>query len=221
MRKTRPASALMRAAFVLLLLPASASTQSASPCSTGTPHRGCRACGSAKSIRAQQENVLKNRDASAEKVQALTVNEIRDPASNGKFNEDMAVELTGYVAEVAGGGIRETCNCERDDLRDVQISIVASPGEVGNRSKYVIVEISPRWEEKLGLGGARYPEMLARVKSQIQGKWVALRGWLLYDYVHLSESESTAPGNPSNWRATAWEVHPVTSLTVLTMPPSK
>jgi hypothetical protein len=28
-----------------------------------------------------------------------------------------------------------------------------------------------------------------------------------------------APGGPRNWRATAWEVHPVTALTVVPRPP--
>jgi len=38
---------------------------------------------------------------------------------------------------------------------------------------------------------------------------------MLYDYIHANESESTTPGGASNWRATPWEVHPVTYYEVL------
>jgi hypothetical protein len=53
------------------------------------------------------------------------------------------------------------------------------------------------------------------------GKWVLFQGWMLYDSFHADESESTAPGRPGNWRATPWEVHPVTYYEVLDGPPSE
>jgi hypothetical protein len=194
----------------------------------GTPYRGCLACGKsivrgnnpdAKSIKAQQENVLKNRDSSAKNVKKLTVSDIRDPANDKSFFPDMAVEVTGYVASVVKGGYRETANCGRTDLTDVMINIVASPEEAGNKRKYVVFEISPRWESKLGLNDSNYQQMLGTVKQQIEGKWVTFRGWMFYDFVHIAESESTNPGNASNWRATLWEIHPVTYYKVSSSPP--
>jgi hypothetical protein len=47
------------------------------------------------------------------------------------------------------------------------------------------------------------------------GHWVQFEGWLYFDLGHATEAENTAPGNPENWRATAWELHPVTKITVL------
>jgi hypothetical protein len=38
---------------------------------------------------------------------------------------------------------------------------------------------------------------------------------MLFDTEHVGESENTAPGSPGNWRATAWEIHPVTGITLL------
>lgn len=35
------------------------------------------------------------------------------------------------------------------------------------------------------------------------------------DRGHADESENTAPGARGNWRATAWELHPVTAIEVL------
>jgi hypothetical protein len=40
----------------------------------------------------------------------------------------------------------------------------------------------------------------------------------LFEAEHKGESENTAPGRPRNWRATAWEVHPVTAVEVLPTP---
>jgi hypothetical protein len=36
----------------------------------------------------------------------------------------------------------------------------------------------------------------------------------LFDVEHQNASENTAPGRERNWRATAWEIHPITSIEV-------
>ena len=46
-------------------------------------------------------------------------------------------------------------------------------------------------------------------------RWCEFEGWLYFDLGHDEESENIAPGNPENWRATAWEVHPITKITVM------
>ncbi|HEY6044979.1 MAG TPA: hypothetical protein VIU65_00165 [Pyrinomonadaceae bacterium] len=67
--------------------------------------------------------------------------------------------------------------------------------------------------------------MLDKVKDAIEGKWVRFEGWLLYDYFHADQSKTTMPNLPTcpddgqehsgcNWRATPWEVHPVTKYIV-------
>jgi len=159
--------------------------------------------------------VLKNRDASPTTFKVVKVEDLRNPARNYSFFPDMSVEVTAYVARVVQGGVRETCNCKRIDLRDVVIEVVASPDEATDLAKHVILEISPRWERKLGLNDADYNSMLSQFKNAIEGKWVTFRGWLFYDSVHVDGSESTNPKNFGNWRATPWEVHPVTYYKVL------
>jgi len=75
-------------------------------------------------------NILKNRDAAVTKPNKIAVQEIRDPANNtGKFTPTKQVWVTGFVASVDPGGLQETCNCKRTDLRDVHINIVADPSE--------------------------------------------------------------------------------------------
>jgi hypothetical protein len=159
------------------------------------------------------------------------VQAIRDPANNKKFTPSKQVWVTGYVAGVDPGGFKETCNCKRTDLRDVHINIVADPSEAGDQSKYVVVEFTPRWEKKFGFDDSNYDAMRQAVEDKIKGKWVKFSGWMLYDYIHKKEAESTAAQGtpacvpnqanqkrPCVWRATPWEVHPVTAYTVVSGP---
>lgn len=188
------------------------------PCSKGTPFRGCKACGKTKRVDLQALNVLKNRGRKATSPQQITVAEIRDPENDDTFTASRKVSVTGFVASVVPGGNKETCNCKRANLRDVHINIVADPSEVGTETKYVIVEFTPRWEKKFNFDDSDYNAMLEAVKTEIEGKWVKFEGYMMNDFVHANQSETTAPGNSSNWRATPWEVHPVTAYTVVTGP---
>ena len=200
-------------------------------CSQGTPYRGCPACGSkTRDAKHLTLNVNKNRGTAVTSPKKITVEAIRDPANNTrKFTPTKQVSVTGFVAGVDPGGMPETCNCKRPDLRDVHINIVANASEVGDQSKYVVVEFTPRWEKKFHFNDSNYDVMLAAVKAQIEGKFVKFDGWMLYDFIHANASQSTSPNQPAcpndgqqhpncNWRATPWEVHPVTAYTVVPGP---
>ncbi len=201
------------------------------PCSQGTPYRGCPACGSkTNDAKHLNLNVNKNRGTAVTNPQKITVQEIRDPANDqGVFTPNKQVWVTGFVASVDPGGMPETCNCKRKNLRDVHINIVADPSEVGDQSKYVVVEFTPRWEKKFNFNDSNYDAMRQAVTTQIGGKWVKFSGWMLYDFIHANASQSTSPNQPvcpndgqqhpnCNWRATPWEVHPVTAYTIVTGP---
>jgi hypothetical protein len=56
------------------------------------------------------------------------------------------------------------------------------------------------------------------LRDRLLGRWIRIRGWMLFDVEHQSQSENTAPGRERNWRATAWEIHPVTSIEVVQRP---
>jgi hypothetical protein len=172
--------------------------------------------------------VLKNRGAKANHPQQVTVAQLRNPASN--FTPSQQVWVTGFVASLDKGGFKETCNCGREDLRDIHINIVAGPAERKNKAKYVVVEITPRWQEKMHLDDSDYDAMLEKVRGQIEGKWVRFEGWLMSDSFHVTESKNTAKSTtpsckddgsdpkPCVWRATTWEVHPVTKYKVVQGP---
>src|SRR5712671_3838013 len=229
---------LLVTAVTCFVPPESAKTKPKSKppkCSQGTPYRGCPACGTAKDAKHITLNVQKNRGTNATNPQTLTVAEIRDPANNnnGKFSLSKKVSVTGFVAGVDPGGMPETCNCTskkpggRTDLRDVHINIVADPSEAGDQTKYVVVEFTPRWEKKFGFDDSNYDAMRQAVEDKIKGKRVKFSGWMLYDFIHENAAQSTRPNQPAcanfgdkncNWRATPWEVHPVTSYEIVTGP---
>jgi cell division protein YceG involved in septum cleavage len=217
--------------LVLLIVGVSLAVQAQAPCSKGTKFRNCKACGSATSPKGQNLNVLKNRDDAASNPEEVTVAEIRNPANQtGHFDPTQQVSVIGYVASLDKGGFQETCNCGRSDLRDIHINIVAKASERNDKTKFVVVEITPRWQEKLGMDDSAYNAMVAKLKTEIRHKWVKFDGWMMSDTYHITESKNTAKTttptcknpdtdpSPCVWRATTWEVHPVTAYTVVPAP---
>ena len=105
-----------------------------------------------------------------------TQGEIRKVANNtGHFRPTQQVWVTGYVASLDKGGFKETCNCGRSDLRDIHINIVADPSERKNKTRFVVVEITPRWQEKFNLDDSNYDEILKKVKGEIVASGLSLR----------------------------------------------
>jgi hypothetical protein len=207
--------------IAILIAGASVAAQAQAPCSKGTKFRNCKACGSASSAKGQNLNVLKNRDAAATSPQEVTVAEIRKAANNtGHFDPTQQVAVTGYVASLDKGGFQESCNCGRNDLRDIHINLVAKASERNDKTKFVVVEITPRWQEKLGLDDSNYDQMLGKVKTQIVHKFVKFEGWMMSDSFHVTESKNTAKSTTPTCKddGNTWEVHPVTKYTVVTAP---
>jgi hypothetical protein len=159
----------------------------------------------------QALNKLKNRDDAPTSIdKSITLQKILKKENDGIFKPDQGVAIVGFVATVKAGEPRETCNCARDDIKDIHIDVVQKESDKNTSSKYMIVEISPRWQSKLG--------DLASVRKAIQGHWVKFTGWMLYDYIHKSNAKNTKPKSKAIWRATAWEVHPVTAFKVVPAP---
>jgi hypothetical protein len=112
-----------------------------------------------------------------------------------KFDPETAVEVTGFVVDVTPAGRQETCNCARKDLQDIYIDIVQRRNQAANKRRHFIVEITPRWQDKMD-------KDRKAVKAEIRGKCVKFTGFLFYDSIHADEAENTAPGRKGNWRKT-------------------
>jgi len=165
--------------------------------------KGLSADGTLPSIREQGLNVRKNRSKVPASPSPMTVAQLVKAKEETDLDFNKAVTVRAYVAHVKPGEV-ETCNCYKPDVLDVHIEVVGKEADKDNKNKYVIFEITPKFEGKLGDA--------ASLKS-MEDHWVTFTGYLAYDYLHRGESYNRKH-KPSNWRATAWEVHPVTSLVV-------
>lgn len=133
-----------------------------------------------------------------------------------RFDQKRAARVVGFVVDVKVGG-RETCNCGATNPidRDTHIELALSPDAPPNQR--IIVEVTPRLRKQMKAKGLdwRTQTLQSHGKDGIKGKWVEVTGWLLFDKEHTDGAENSSPGNPRNWRASCWEIHPITDLRVL------
>jgi hypothetical protein len=133
----------------------------------------------------------------------------------GRWSEDRGAELVAYVYHVKPGA-DETVNCHLpgDANLDTHIELTLDPSDT-DPTRRVIVEVTPRWRAAMLAAGEDWSTQA--LQHTIEGRWVRFRGWLLWDAEHNDDAENTNPGG-NVWRATAWEIHPVTSMTVVPRP---
>lgn len=114
-----------------------------------------------------------------------------------------AATLEGFVVSISLGPLEAAnCFCRRD------VHLMIAPGPDSPARQQVVLEITPRMETTKEWS-------LERLKQELTGRRVRFEGWLFFDALHAGESENTAPGRVNNWRATAWELHPVSKIDVL------
>ena len=184
--------------------------------------RPCPPEGDATSPDVKELNELKGRyhsPVASDIDQTVTLTAMVAPGDDEtRFDNKSAATITGFVLKVSEGGI-ETCNCHArsSDQRDTHILLTLSEG--ADRTQGVVAEVTPRTRMVHQKAGTN-DWTTAALQRDIQGKWVEITGWLLFDFEHVGEAENTNPGGAHNVRATCWEIHPVTSIKVLDGPPS-
>jgi hypothetical protein len=135
-----------------------------------------------------------------------------------RFDEEKGAEIVGYVFDVKPGGV-ETCNCHATDLefRDTHIELVPAVN-LNDKTHRVIIEITPRMRAQ-ALADGKGDWSTDKLKTTIKHKWIKVRGWLLFDLEHVHNAQHTAdPAAKDIWRATCWEIHPITTLEVVPAP---
>ena len=105
----------------------------------------------------------------------------------------------------------EAANCYVPGRRDIHITVANRLGAPQNEQ--VTLEVTPNLREWAAQRGLDRSE--TSLRTQLLNRWCQFEGWLYFDVGHAEESENTVPRNPENWRATAWEIHPVTKFTVI------
>lgn len=181
----------------------------------GCPAVGRNNSGNTPAESVQALNRLKNRyvaPTASDIDPAITLEALLAPGNDeGRFDPSKGAELVGVVTDVIVGG-KETTNCEATDptYRDTHIRIARTAD--APETQRVVIEVTPRWRQ--AMAGAGVDWSTDALKQTLVGKTVRVSGWMLFDAEHVGESENTKPDNPKNWRATAWEIHPITVLEV-------
>ena len=147
---------------------------------------------------------------------SIGITDLLNSGNPDQFDQAKAITIQGYVFDVKTGGV-ETCNCKTKDpaFRDTHIEI--TPDENHTEPQYrIIVEVTPRIREIMATRGMNWstPELHGLIK----GLKVEVTGWLFYDAEHEDASYANDPDDQigrSNWRGSCWEIHPVTSITLL------
>jgi hypothetical protein len=149
---------------------------------------------------------LKNRSTAPQPSEfnpAITMAALVAPGDDtNRWRNNEGAEITGYVWDVKD---------EAD--HDTHIELVPNPQHPEQK---VIVEVTPRWRSIMAQQGVDWSS--AALRDTLHGRWVRVRGWMLFDADSKDESENTAPGHGGNWRWTAWEVHPITSIELVPTP---
>ena len=155
---------------------------------------------------------LKNRTAipaASDYDSRVTLTALLHPGDDrARWSSTRAGTVEGHVVAVRSAGI-ESANRFSLTRRDTHVE-VADRLDAKPRER-VVLEVTPPmrdWARGRGLDWST-----AALQRDVVGQFCRFDGWLLFDIEHADESENTNPGDPDNWRATAWELHPITSIT--------
>jgi hypothetical protein len=159
-------------------------------------------------------NRLKNRTQPPQEFdfnKSVTLPGLLQPGDDrARWSEASAGRVEGFVVRVMNGSV-ESSNCYSLLQRDTHIE-VALRQDAAPRER-VELEVTPRLRQ--WARGQGWDWSTRALESELVGHWCQFEGWLLFDINHDDESENTAPESSRNWRATAWELHPVTSIKVI------
>ena len=176
--------------------------------------RDCPSAGIALTSRQRNLHRLKNRTAFPQATDfdaGFTLDTVLQPGDDrDRWSTNSAAKIQGQVIDVAYAGV-EAANCFSPGGRDIHILIARRNG--AQKKEHVVLEVTPKFRQWAATQGMDWSE--AKLQAQLVNHWVEFEGWLYFDVGHAEESENIAPGNPENWRATAWEVHPITKIMVL------
>ena len=174
----------------------------------------CPSAGIAITPRARELHRLKNRTALPQGTDfdpRVTLNTLLQPGQDrGRWSTAKAAKVQGLVIDVEYAGTEAT-NCFNPCRRDIHILIANRKDAL--KIEQVVLEVTPNIRDWAAEQGIDWSEKT--LQSLLIGHWSEFEGWLYFDVGHAEEAENTAPGNGENWRATAWEVHPVTKITVI------
>ena len=199
---------------LLFAVAIAAAAKAQAPAAAGCPPRG-----DATKPKEQRLNVLKAR------TEAPSDEDIDDTATIGaliapgddtlSWSPDTAVEITAFVLGVRDGGPASS-NCHSANPADHDTILDLSPGaNVFDAGHKMVAVITPRGRRLMAGNGVDWST--STIAAKYTQQYVTIRGWLLFDTAAAGRSLNSAPLARNNiTRATAWEIHPVTSIVIVT-----
>ena len=176
--------------------------------------QNCPSAGIGLTSTQRSNHRLKNRTAipgASDFDPKVTLDELLRPGDDrNRWSIDRAARVQGEVIDVEHAGT-EAANCFGPTRRDIHILIAKRKG--AGKTEHVVVEVTPKLRDWAAEQGMDWSEKT--LQAQLIGHWVEFEGWLYFDVGHAEDTENIAPGNPENWRATAWEIHPITKITII------
>jgi hypothetical protein len=162
----------------------------------------------------RQFNALKNRVAIPTAVDvdpAVTLAALLQPGDDRlRWSHTRAAFIEGVVVRVVEANV-ESANCFSPRRRDLHVEIALD--SAAPPTERLIVEVTPPVRDTMLRQQIDWSA--ATLARELPGRRVRIGGWLLFDRSHDDEAENTRPGHADNWRRTAWEIHPVTSITLI------
>ena len=181
----------------------------------------CGMKGDAKQKLAQRLNPLKNRFIAPRPEQidsTISLNAILQPGSDTRrWSNQSGATIVGFVVSAHPGG-NESCNCHAKQInrRDTHIDMVINPSDAADKRHHMIIEITPRLRAAMAQKGVDWSA--PGLQQNIVNHWVKVTGWMFFDAEHTNAAENSTPHGKHNWRATAWEIHPVTAVQIVSDP---
>jgi hypothetical protein len=164
-------------------------------------------------------NRLKNRAALPSQRDIdpeITLEKMLAPGDDrDRFDPSRAATVRGFVVRVLGGG-KVSANPDSNDptFRDTHFELALAKN--AHENQRLIAFVTPRLRQLMRQKGHDWSTQALRdPQTGIVGKKVEITGWLLFDFLHANSAENTNPGGRQNWRATCWEIHPVTEIKTL------
>lgn len=174
----------------------------------------CPSAGIALTTRALNLHRLKNRTSvptATDFDSTITLEALLQSGDDtNRWSTNRAARIQGEVIDVAYAG-PEATNCFNPCRRDIHILIATRKGVA--KTEHVVVEVTPNLRDWAGGQGIDWSE--ETLQGELVGHWCEFEGWMYFDLGHAEESENISPGKGGNWRATAWEIHPVTRITII------
>ena len=128
-----------------------------------------------------------------------------------RWQDGQGVEITAYVLEVRDGGAESSnCHSAKSSEHDTILELAPTQDAV-DRAHRVYAVVSPQWRQ--AVTADRVDWSTGALRAHYLQRWVVLRGWMLFNFEAAGTSLHTVGlSGPELQRATAWEIHPVTSI---------